>query len=360
MVQNEGNVQRQPTQQRSWLPAELVWVYLIAPIPTAPLLVDELFSQPAPQMLRSFLMVSVPFAVFPMAFHWLYRGPIPRLLSRGGLARFEWPIHALVGTLVPVLLTPVLRPMMSAIKGVPIPPSRLVIPFIVISWAFLFPGLVIQRLRSRVAQGELRTLEARRLALSAELEALQARTNPHFFFNSINTVASLIPEDPDLAERTLERLADIVRYALDASRLSSVRLEREIEVVRDYLAIQKLRFNGRLHVELDLDPAVMGMEVPPLILQPLVENALLHGLSGRNGGALRLAVRMGDSRIEIHVSDDGPGPDRSNHRGAQSSLRDLRQRMRLLYGEDASLELTRQASGGCVAHLILPSNRIVS
>jgi two-component system sensor histidine kinase AlgZ len=226
----------------------------------------------------------------------------------------------------------------------------------VVTWLVTIPALVVQRLRNRAARLARMALAQRRAALTAQLDAIRARTNPHFFFNTINTIAGLIPEDPQLAERTLERLADLFRYALESDRYKTVRLAREIEMVRDYLAIQTTRFGERLVIDVALDPAAADVEVPPLLLQPIVENAILHGLGTRPRGRVEVTVRREGDRVVVDVIDDGPGPGGSSHRGTQHSVQDLRERVVLLWGERGAFDLTAAPGGGCLARLMLPAD----
>src|SRR5262249_51673126 len=130
----------------------------------------------------------------------------------------------------------------------------------------------------------------------------------------MNTIASLVRENPALAERTVERLADVLRYALTSSRQERVSLGDELAMLRDYLDIQRARFGDRLRYAFDVEPGLERLRVPPLLVQPLVENAVLHGVAARaEGGVIRLRVRRAAGRIEVRVEDDGPGPGLSPH-----------------------------------------------
>ncbi len=147
-------------------------------------------------------------------------------------------------------------------------------------------------------------------AARAELQALQARINPHFFFNALNTATALVVDDPPAAERLLERFADLFRYAFRRGGDENVMLEEEMAFITDYLMIEKARFGTRLTYEIEVDPAVRSEPIPPLILQPLVENAVLHGRdpdSGQ-GHVLVRAARDVHGRLVIEVRDRGPGP----------------------------------------------------
>ncbi len=216
-----------------------------------------------------------------------------------------------------------------------------------------------EQLRQRVRTVELREERARRQALHAELAALQARVDPHFLFNSLNTIAGLIEEDPERAVAVVTRLSGLFRHTVHGSRVQSVPLEDEIEAVSAFLEIQTLRFGDRLSWSVRVDPGLETARVPPLILQPLAENAVLHGTSERRNATVRIeAVRIaaaatGDVLL-LTVEDDGPGPGGSSHSGSGTSLADLAERIDLLHGSAASLETGAAPGGGFQACLRLP------
>ena len=178
----------------------------------------------------------------------------------------------------------------------------------------------------------------RTAALRAELSALQARTDPHFLFNSLNAVAALIPEDPALAERSLERLAAVFRYALDAGTSSTVELGAELEAVTTYLEVEALRFGERLRWRLDCDAGVDGLRVPPLVLQPLVENAIRHGASARRGTTeVVVSAHRRTRELVLAVEDRGEPCEGDNRDGAGVALAELRARLALAYASRARL-----------------------
>jgi len=211
--------------------------------------------------------------------------------------------------------------------------------------------------RAALVAAELRAERAERLQLEAQLAALRAQLDPHLLFNAFNTVAALIPTNAVAAERTLLRLAELYRGLLAASRCEQHTLARELDICRAYLDIERARFAERLDsaIELaaDLDPS--QREVPVLILQPLVENAVRHGLAGRaRGGKLRVRARDVGDALELEVEDDGVGLGNSSQRGAGLALDTTRQRLALRYGAAASLELGPVAGGGTRALVRLP------
>ena len=152
--------------------------------------------------------------------------------------------------------------------------------------------------------------ESDRLRAEAELSALRAHLDPHFLFNTLHGVMQLLRDDPSQAEHALERLADLLRYVLrlDRARVRSVALEAEWQFVQSYLWLEQLRLGDRLRVVADIDDDALVCEVPPFTLQPLVENALRHGIAPkREGGTLRIRARTADARLYIDVDDDGVG-----------------------------------------------------
>ena len=213
-----------------------------------------------------------------------------------------------------------------------------------------------ERLRDRTRKSEERAEAARREALHARLEALRARTNPHFLFNSLNSVAGLIEEDPRKAERILEKLSGLLRFTLDGSRRERVTLAEELHAVRSYLEVEEVRYGARLRCEIEVDPAAEGLAVPPLVLQPLVENAVLHGVARRREGG-RVWVRAARERdaLVLTVEDDGPGPGNSSHAGTRTSMADLGNRLRLAYGDTASLDTGAGGHGGYLVTVRIPA-----
>lgn len=214
-------------------------------------------------------------------------------------------------------------------------------------------GATYEKLRERARTVELREQQARQELLEARMENLQARINPHFLFNSLNTVAALIDEDRDRAVRAVERLSELLRYGLEGTTAPSVPLEREVAAVRDYLEMEALRFGARLRHEIHVEPEAQSVEVPPLLLQPLAENAVKHGVSARRAGAtIRVVGRFEDDQLILSVHDDGPGI--SHAPGTKTGEDNIRQRLALAYGGAATLETGPDESGGYRACITIP------
>jgi two-component sensor histidine kinase len=182
-----------------------------------------------------------------------------------------------------------------------------------------------------LAESRLRTAQAESAATRASLAAIQARLHPHFLSNALHSASALIAEDPDAAEETLDRLGDLFRYTLDCSERQTVRLADEWKFVRDYLEIEQLRLGTRLRAEMHLDPELADCAVPAFVLQPLVENAIKHGVGPRrDGGTIRVtAAPIGDD-IELTVEDNGLGASADAVRDTRGTgLRTLRERLAL-------------------------------
>jgi sensor histidine kinase YesM len=223
-----------------------------------------------------------------------------------------------------------------------------------------------ETLRLRL-EGTLREMEEVRLvqarlreeAARAELAALQARINPHFFFNTLNTIAGLLDDDPAQAAEVVETLGDLFRYTFKVSDAEPVALAEEVEFVRGYLRIETARFGSRLRVLWDVAPQALALRVPGLILQPLVENAVGHGLAPRAaGGTVRIAACVREGRLRLEVEDDGVGPRAADGPLAREGhgLANVRRRLGARYGEQALLTLSAGPGGrGALACVELPA-----
>lgn len=341
----------------SLLPPELFYIYLVAPLLYSPLLIKGLFSFPLAKIVRIVAAQYVPFLCIPAVCHAVYRFLMPRWLAALRSPRWRLLLHATVITVITLCAGFPVHSLKFLISGSHSPLPTFLWTSVTISFSFMVPALLIQDLRTRRESAERLAAAERQARLEMQLQALQARTNPHFLFNGLNTVASLIHDDPVLAERTIERLASLLRYSLECGDTRLVPLSREAQIVTDYLAVQGARFGSRLRAHVEIDDAAAGAAVPPMCLQPLVENAVLHGVAPRReGGTVRVTARRRSGDLILEVRDDGPEPDeerRAQHRGTGSSLRDLKARLRLLYGDRAVL-LAGPVPGGFRARVTLP------
>jgi two-component system LytT family sensor kinase len=188
----------------------------------------------------------------------------------------------------------------------------------------------------------------------AELENLKSQLHPHFLFNSLHTIGVLMQEDVEAASHLLVSLGDLLRMALER-RENEITLRSELEFVGKYLEIEQTRFHDRLKVRMDVPPDLLGVYVPSLALQPLVENAIKHGISVDSAaGRLEITAQRNNGRVSLRVRDDGPGLAPGSRLRFGVGLTNVQSRLKQLYGEESSLELTRGDGRGCEAIITIP------
>lgn len=356
------------------LPAKIVWLWGIGPLLLTPIVVPRFLLLSLPQQLLMVASFYVAFAGLGAAL----------FLAYAKLWRARWGISTRMSTLllihalfvacvvVPAALS--VQPLYCLVNSGASTVGEVsyclyhikatqrmefLWTSLVVAWGCVLPAVMLHGLRRERDIIEARMQAERRARLSAQLQTLQARLQPHFLFNSLNTVACLIQEDPVAAERVVERLTELLRYSLADLDRTVVPLRDEISVVQAYLEVQAARFGPRLRFAIDCPADLSDHLVPPLCVQPLVENAVLHGaVSQRRGGEIRLHVRAAAGCLQIAVQDDGPGLGQSPHRGNGTALDGLRERLRILYpdaGPAASVQLQPGENGqGCLVLLCMP------
>jgi two-component system, LytTR family, sensor kinase len=212
------------------------------------------------------------------------------------------------------------------------------------SWLYLVVAGLSYAIRAhrRIRTQEAAAAEARLLAQQAQLVALRAQINPHFLFNALHSVGALVTCDPVRADKALECLGDLLRYALGTE--DEVFFSQEWKFTQDYLAFEELRLGDRLRVDAAADDGALAIMVPPLILQPLVENAVRHGIADRpEGGRIELRARVEGPRLVLSVVDDGCGGGAEAREGV--GLTSVRRRLAALYGGRATFNIDRMARG---------------
>jgi two-component sensor histidine kinase len=220
------------------------------------------------------------------------------------------------------------------------------------------------RCRLEAATEELRTRQqederARQLVTEARLSSLESRIHPHFLFNTLNSISALIREDPRQAERTVERLAALLRYSLDNNARGLVPLRRELHVVEDYLEIERTRFGDRLRFTVEAPPDLAELEVPPLALQTLVENSIKHAVArSRQGGEIGIRAHMAAGCLRLEVSDDGPGFDRPALQQGHG-LENLQERLTALFDGEGRLEISRR-DNRTVVGVTVPQRKVLA
>ncbi|MCP3980684.1 MAG: hypothetical protein GY716_15380 [bacterium] len=206
-----------------------------------------------------------------------------------------------------------------------------------------------------------RELHASRLEgqlAQAQLQALKMQLHPHFLFNTLHAIAVLVRKNSNReAVRMLVGLSDLLRLALDNAGAQEVPLKQELDFLERYLDVEQIRFQDRLRVELDVAPETLDTSVPNLILQPLVENAIRHGIAPTaDAGLVRIRAERRDGRLRVEISDDGPGLDAAAESGDREGvgLSNTRKRLQRLYGEDHRFSVGNSESGGAIAVLEIP------
>jgi signal transduction histidine kinase len=272
---------------------------------------------------------------FPItAANWLVRGPLHL-----AFAVVTHVVHAVVLWAIHPYVRPGPRPEMpGSLFG-----------------ALFFDLFVYATLVAIVLAGDAQrqTLRLRTELLESELNLMRMQIQPHFLFNTLNAVSELIHVDPARAERALARLGDLLRWSLQSAGLHEVPLREELDALECYLEIQRLRHGDALVFRIEADAETLGLAVPSLLLQPLVENAIRHGVRGLPAGTVAVRARREGDRLALAVEDDGRGIATGFREGL--GLRTTRARLAGLYGTDQELRVAPGPSGGSVIDVRLPA-----
>ena len=232
-----------------------------------------------------------------------------------------------------------------------------------------FPGLLIYvtiagivyavQTTERLRAEEARATRAETLRTRAELEALRARLNPHFLFNTLHSLMALVRHDPVLAENALERLAALLRHTLMTMKdAEDVELSDELDFVENYLALERLRLGDRLRIEKRIQAESLGCRLPPFTLQPLIENSIRHAISTQaRGGLLQINTERRNGLLRIEVLDDGPGAKPEEVEASNGiGVRIVRQRLLTRYGDRANFRLETGPGKGFSVRMEIPTN----
>ena len=347
---------RAPLPWREWSVMLAVWTAMGAFTLTQAWLASHFGPRPAP---TTYEIVWTAESMWLWA---LFTPPMFWLAARFPLERGTWrrhlPAHAAAALGFCVLDLAgdvVFGPLLGGYHGTL--PQRFFAKMFINVFSYAAVVGIAHAVQSQRALAARRAREAalERQLLQARLQALEAQIHPHFLFNTLHAVASLIRVKEDQAAiRMLVGLSDLLRLALRNRDAQEVPLRDELEFVRRYLEVERIRFEDRLRVEIDVAPdAPLDAPVPHLVLQPLVENAIRHGIEARPGaGSVRVAITADGEMLEMTVRDDGPGPGGSARRGV--GLGNTRERLAHLYGERHRFDLAPAAEGGAVATVAIP------
>ncbi len=267
-------------------------------------------------------------------------------------------LHAAAGVLISLAVQPFGRPASAPLTAQLV--GRLTSTLhleVLVYFAIVGASYTVDYYR-RFRDRELRAAQLEGRLAEARLDALRLQLQPHFLFNTLHTVAALVRQDENAAAvETLARLSDLLRASFEGGGRSLVPLDEELALAERYLAIQQVRFGDRLRIEQEVDPSLLGLAVPPFVLQPLLENALRHGLAVRAGaGLVRVVAKRSGALLRLEVHDDGRGLIDGGGPAVEGvGLANTRARLEQLFGDAARLELLARAGGGVVARLTLPA-----
>jgi signal transduction histidine kinase len=246
--------------------------------------------------------------------------------------------------------------------GVPLPKGHTTLGVFALN---MFPGTFLfsawlclyffYHLFDRLNRSEIERFQLMTSVKEAELRALKSQVNPHFIFNSLNSLRALIDEDPARARRAVTQLANLLRYSLQSGQLETVPFEDELGIVNDYLALEQVRHEERLRLRLDIAPETLRMPIPPMLLQTLVENAVKYGISPREeGGEIAITARNEAGALRIQVSNPGEIAKGGRALSTGVGLHNAAERLRLIFGEHATLMLRSDQPTLVIAEAVIP------
>jgi signal transduction histidine kinase len=303
-------------------------------------------------------------ALAPFIFRFTYRFPVefrplrlpPLLLHLPALFLFS-SIHQLIYFGVAWQLEPTFKRHFSSLTEF----------YLAAFWGVLYSNILIASLIVITAHaflyyrsyraGEVQRSQLKAELAQAQLQALKMQLHPHFLFNTLHSISSLVLEDPPKANSMIARLGDFLRLTLEHSAHQMVMLKQEIEFLRCYLEIEQVRFQDRLAVDFRIEPAALQAEVPQLILQPIVENAIRYAIAPRAAqGYIKVEAERADGLLRLAVKDNGPGIDKNgdaeNRQGV--GLNNVRARLEQIYGHECRFEITNAPEGGLTVTIEMP------
>jgi sensor histidine kinase YesM len=211
----------------------------------------------------------------------------------------------------------------------------------------------------RYREGEVRATRLEAQLAQAQLQALKMQLHPHFLFNTLHSISALVHKNADAADKMIARLGDFLRLTLENSGAQEVSLQEELEFLKCYLEIERIRFEDRLTIQMEIEPQTLDARLPNLILQPIVENAIRHGISRQtSAGRIGIEARRLNGTLQVQVSDNGPGLSSDSNSGSivkvGVGLANTQARLKQLYGDEHRLDLTNATSGGLTVILEIP------
>lgn len=311
---------------------------------------------------------------FATALEWVALTPLILWLTRKfplGEGKFwrNLPVHVIGGLLI-ILLRQAVDAYVQPLLG--FPPGRETLPYwrifryifivdfhwSVITYCAALGAIFGTRYYGKYRQGELVAARLEARLAQSQLRALQMQLHPHFLFNTHNAIAALIYQDPEKAERMLGNLSDLLRFSLDHLNVEKIPLKQELDFLKKYLAIEQTRFQDRLRVVFDIAPETLTAIVPNMILQPLVENAIKHGIAPlKRGGTITICATQDEQKLNLRIADDGAGlaAGEASHIIEGVGLSNTKARLAYLYGDGHHFEITSHGrANGLELNLTIP------
>src|SRR5665213_1682734 len=229
----------------------------------------------------------------------------------------------------------------------------LIFTFILIAlWLLLY---MVWHYLERNRKDEVDKLNLEKTVKELELNTIKSHINPHFIFNSLNSIRALVDENPQRARTAITELSNILRSSMQVEKMETVPLHKELDIVKDYLALEQMRFEERLKVEMDIDEDTLRHAVPPMMLQTLVENAIKHGISKRiKGGVVKIISNYTDDHFELIVRNTDPGNDEMGEEGF--GIKSTRDRLNFLFQGKADFQIRRINGSEVEAKIVMPAN----
>lgn len=230
----------------------------------------------------------------------------------------------------------------------------LLITNIILIFIAVFLGFVYKKLKTDIENKIKENERLEKLKLESELAALQSKINPHFLFNTLNTILDLVYDYPEKVEEMILNLSTIYRKILYSSENEYYTLEQELDLVKKYLDIEKVRLGKRMEYEIKCNPKLKSVEIPPLSIEPIVENSIIHGISPKKGnGKIEIITETYDKTIKISVIDDGVGIESKDFK-LGFGVRSVKERLKILYGEKTKLEVKQNEKNGVTVEIEIP------
>ena len=365
-MNESANVDDETILSRRWVRFGLIWgIWTIVALFFSSQVILMYYSEKQPIRYSEFLLQA------SACYLWALTTPLILWLARRfRIERSNWLRRAALHLGISVVLTATLIALHFVIYMVFMGRAGSIVPlrlfnfvyynldrWVAIYWVILLLSHAFNYYNS-FRKGELKAAQLHTQLVQSQLEALKMQVHPHFLFNTLHSISALLSRDTEAARKMITRLGDFLRLTLENSGSMEVTLQQEIEFLNGYLEIERIRFQDRLTTDIKVDPEVLDVRVPNLILQPIVENAMRHAIGNSTSGRVEVTAAPRNGVVRIEVKDNGPGIQNARAleapRGRGLGLANTRARLAGLYGDAASFELSNDPAGGLVVTLEIP------